>query len=96
MNMDQLVLDGRNRVIAELESDFPVLNICDVHDWLDSTLGIDTLYMDWTEQSKHILKFCENFQVYLYEVPGEDFNEYDGIQKAQALGYKGVVLSSLS
>ncbi len=43
-----------------------------------------------------VLKFCENFQVYLYEVPGEDFNEYAGIEKAKSLGYKGVVLSSLS
>ena len=94
--MDQLVLEGRNRVIAELESDFPVLNIDDVHDWLDYTLGINTMYMNWAEQSKEIMKFCENFQVYLYEVPGEDFSEYDGIEKAKSLGYKGVVLSSLS
>ena len=96
MNMDQLVLEGRNRVIAELESDFPVLNICDVHDWLDYTLGINTMYMNWAEQSKHIKKFCENFQLYLYEVPGEDFNEYSGMSQAMDLGFKGVVLSSLS
>lgn len=96
MNMNELVLEGRNRVVAELQSEFPVLNICDVHDWLDYTLGINTMYMDWAEQSKHIKKFCENFQVYLYEVPGEDFNEFIGIEKANSLGYKGVILSSLS
>jgi hypothetical protein len=87
---------GRNKVVAELQNEFPVLNICDVHDWIKVTLGIDLFELDWEDESKEIVKFCENFQVYLYEVPGEDFNEYDGIQKAQALGYKGVVLSSLS
>ena len=94
--MDQLVLEGRDRVIAELESDFPVLNICDVHDWMKATLGIDTLYMDWAEQSKQIMTFCENFRLYLYEVPGEDFSEFVGIEEAKSLGFKGVVLSSLS
>lgn len=96
MNMDQLVLEGRDRVIAELESEFPVLNICDVCDWLNGTLGIDMMTMDWTEESKHILKFCENFQLYLYEVPAEDFSKFMAIEQAQVLGYKGVVLSSLS
>ena len=94
--MNQLVLEGRDRIIAELESDFPVLNICDVHDWMKATLGIDTLYMDWAEQSKQIMTFCENFRLYLYEVPGEDFNEFVGIEEAKSLGFKGVVLSSLS
>ncbi len=94
--MDQLVLEGRDRVIAELQSEFPVLNICDVHDWMKATLGIDTLYMDWAEQSEEIMRFCMNFQLYLYEVPGEDFNEYSGMSQAIDLGFKGVVLSSLS
>ena len=94
--MDQLVLEGRDRVIAELQSEFPVLNICDVHDWMKATLGIDTLYMDWAEQSKQIMTFCENFRLYLYEVPGEDFSEFVGIEEAKSLGFKGVVLSSLS
>ncbi len=25
---------GRNKVVAELQNEFPVLNICDVHDWI--------------------------------------------------------------
>ena len=96
MNMSELVLEGRNRVVAELQNEFPVLNICDVHDWIKVTLGIDLFELDWEDESKEIVKFCENFQVYLYEVPGEDFNEYAGIEKAKSLGFKGVVLSSLS
>jgi len=32
---------GRNKVVAELQNEFPVLNICDVHDWIKVTLGID-------------------------------------------------------
>ena len=96
MNMDQLVLEGRDRVIAELESEFPVLNICDVYDWINTALGIDLFQLDPIEESKQIMTFCENFRLYLYEVPGEDFSEFVGIEKAKSLGYKGVVLSSLS
>ena len=87
---------GRNKVIAELENEFPVLNICDVHDWIKVTLGIDLFELDWIGQSEQVLRFCENFRLYLYEVSGDEFNEYAGIEKAKSLGYKGVVLSSLS
>ena len=87
---------GRNKVIAELENEFPVLNICDVHDWIKVTLGIDLFELDWIGQSEQVLRFCENFRLYLYEVSGDEFNEYTGIEKAKSLGYKGVVLSSLS
>ncbi len=87
---------GRNKVVAELQNEFPVLNICDVHDWIKVTLGIDLYELDWIGESEQVLRFCDNFRLYLYEVPGEDFNEYTGIEKAKSLGYKGVVLSSLS
>ena len=87
---------GRNRAVAELENEFPVLNICDVHDWIKVTLGIDLYELDWIGESEQVLRFCENFRLYLYEVPGDEFNEYAGIEKAKSLGYKGVVLSSLS
>lgn len=96
MNMDQLVLEGRDRVIAELESEFPVLNICDVWDWFKSTLNVDINQLDWVGECNHILTFCENFRLYLYEVPGDRFSEWEGIEKAKSMGYKGVVLSSLS
>ena len=87
---------GRNKVVAELENEFPVLNICDVHDWIKVTLGIDLYELDWIGESEQVLRFCENFRLYLYEVSGDEFNEFIGIEKAKSLGYKGVVLSSLS
>ena len=95
-NVTMYEMEGRNRVVSELENEFSVLNICDVSDWFKVTLGIDMLYMDWAEESKHIKKFCENFQLYLYEVPGDRFYEWEGIEMAKSKGYKGVILSSLS
>ena len=89
-------MEGRNRVVSELENEFAVLNICDVSDWFKVTMGIDMMFMDWAEESKHIQKFCENFQLYLYEMPGDTFYEWEGIEMAKSKGYKGVILSSLS
>ena len=33
-NAMDTMLEGRNRTIAELENEFPMLNICDVMDWI--------------------------------------------------------------
>ena len=95
-NVTQYEMEGRNRVVSELEREFAVLNICDVSDWFKVTMGVDFMELDWESESKHIRKFCENFQLYLYEVPGDRFNEYTGMSQAINLGFKGVILSSLS
>jgi hypothetical protein len=89
-------MEGRNRVVSELENEFAVLNICDVSDWFKVTMGVDFIELGWEAECKHIQKFCENFQLYLYEVPGDRFYEWEGIEKAKSMGYKGVILSSLS
>ena len=95
-NYTMYELEGRNRVVSELENDFAVLNICDVWDWFNLTLDVDVMELDWKGECKHIKKFCENFRLYLYEVPGDMFYEWEGIEKAKSMGYKGVILSSLS
>jgi hypothetical protein len=95
-NVTQYEIEGRNRVVAELENKFAVLNICDVSDWFKVTMGVDFMELDWQGECNHILKFCENFRLYLYEVPGDRFYEWEGIEKAKSMGYKGVILSSLS
>jgi hypothetical protein len=95
-NIMDNMLEGRNRVVSELENDFAVLNICDVWDWYKVTMGIDIMELDWAGECNHILKFCENFRLYLYEKPKEDFFEWEGIEKAKGMGFKGVILSSLS
>jgi hypothetical protein len=95
-NVTQYEMDGRNRVVSELENEFAVLNICDVWDWFKVSLNVDIMELDWNGECNHILTFCENFRLYLYEVPGEKFYEWEGIEKAKSMGYKGVILSSLS
>ena len=92
------MLDGRNRTIAELEKDFPMLNICDVMDWIYSTFapGKESWEMSYEWETKKLKEFCRNFNVYLYEKPRESFFKWEGIEKAKSMGYKGVILSSLS
>lgn len=96
LEMAEAVERGRQRVIAELENEFAVLNICDVWDWFEITLGVKAIELDWAGECNHILKFCENFNLYLYEKPRDNFFEWEGIEKARKMGYKGVVLSNLS
>lgn len=84
------------RVIDELAKPFSVLNICDVWDWMEWSLGVRLEDLDWAGECNHILTFCNNFRLYLYEVPGDKFYEWEGIEKGKGMGYSGVVLSSLS
>ena len=97
-NVTQYEIEGRNRVIAELENEFAVLNICDVSDWIYSTFapGKQCWEMDYEWETQHLMTFIRNFNVYLYEKPHESFFEWEGIEKAKSMGYKGVILSSLS
>jgi len=97
-NTMDIMLEGRNRVIAELENEFPILNICDVSDWIISTFapGKQSWEMDYKWETQKLKEFCANFQVYLYEKPRESFYEWEGIEEAQKGGYKGVILSDLS
>lgn len=95
--MDKFVLDNSVKVTEELGRDgFKVLNICHVWDWMEVNLGIKLMELDWEGECKHIQKFCDNFELYLYEVPGDRFYEWEGIEIAQKKGFKGVILSSLS
>ena len=89
-------ISGRFRTINELEKGFPILNICDVMDWIYTTFGKEPYSQSWDWECKRLKEFCENFDVYLYEMPREKFFKWEGIQLAEEGGYKGVILSDLS
>ena len=97
-NIMDMLLEGRNRVIAELENEFAVLNICDVSDWIMYTFapGKQSWEMDYEWETQHLMTFIRNFNVYLYEKPRESFFEWEGIEEARKGGYRGVILSDLS
>ena len=89
---------GRDRVIEELEKDSPILNICDVMDWIYFTFcpqknRWDMSY-DW--ESQKLKEFSQNFGMFLYEKPREEFFPQLGILEAEERGYRGVILSDLS
>ena len=89
---------GRYRVIEELEKDSPILNICDVMDWIYFTFcpqknRWDMSY-DW--ESQKLKEFSQNFGMFLYEKPRKEFFPQLGILEAEERGYRGVILSDLS
>ena len=98
MNLKQLSMEeGKNRVITQLgEEEFPILNICDVMDWIYVTFGKEAWSMSWEWESEKVKEFCNNFGVYLYEKPRDSFFKWEGIEEAEKGGYKGVILSDLS
>jgi len=89
-------ISGRNRTITELENPFPILNICDVMDWIYTTFDKEAWSMSYEWECQKLKEFCNNFDVYLYEMPREKFFKWEGIQLAEEGGYKGVILSDLS
>ena len=97
-NTMDTMLDGRNRTIAELEKDFPMLNICDVMDWVYSTFapGKEIWEMSYEWETQKVMEFCRNFNVYLYEKPRCSFFKWEGIEEAEKGRYKGVIFSDLS
>ena len=97
-NTMDTMLDGRNRTIAELEKDFPMLNICDVMDWVYSTFapGKEIWEMSYEWETQKVMEFCKNFNVYLYEKPRCSFFKWEGIEEAEKGRYKGVIFSDLS
>lgn len=98
MNLKQLdMIEGRNRVIKQLgEEEFPILNICDVMDWIYTTFDKEAWSMSWEWETEKVKEFCHNFEVYLYEKPREAFFKWEGIEEAERGGWKGVILSDLS
>lgn len=91
------MMEARQRVISLIESGkFQVYNICDVMDWIYSTFGVKPLQMDYGWETDRLIEFCNNFDLYLYEKPREEFFEWEGIQQAQRAGRRGVILSDLS
>jgi hypothetical protein len=87
---------GRDRVIEELEKPFPILNICDVMDWIYVTFDKEMWSQTWEWECEKVKQFCENFNVYLYEKPRQSFFEWEGIEEAEKGGFKGVIFSDLS
>jgi hypothetical protein len=88
--------EGRDRVVRELEENTPVLNICDVMDWIYWTWEKEPFSMPYEWESKKIEQFCKNFQLYLYEESRENFSPYVGADRVSRGRYKGVVLGDLS
>jgi hypothetical protein len=89
---------GRDRVIEELEKPFPILNICDVMDWIYFTFASDMQpwEMPYEWETQKLKEFSSNFGVFLYEQPRENFFPQMGILEAEERGYRGVILSDLS
>ncbi len=98
MNLKQLSMEeGKRRVITQLgEEEFPILNICDVMDWIYLTFDKEAWSMSWEWECQKVREFCQNFGVYLYEKPREDFFKWEAVEEAEKGGYKGVILSDLS
>ena len=95
-NAMNMLLEGRNRTIAELENDFPMLNICDVMDWIYFTFGKEAWSMSYEWETQKLKEFCRNFNVYLYEKPRCSFFKWEGVEEAEKGNYRGVVFSDLS
>ena len=87
---------GRDRTIEGLEKPFPILNICDVMDWIYFTFGKEAWSMSYDWETQRLMEFCNNFNVYLYEKPRESFFKWEGIEEAEKGRYKGVIFSDLS
>ncbi len=87
---------GRDRVIEELEKPFPILNICDVMDWIYFTFKKEAYSMPYDWETEKLKEFSQNFGVFLYERPREDYFPQEGVLEAEERGYRGVILSDLS
>ena len=87
---------GRDIVVEELETTFPILNICDVMDWIYWTFEKKPFSQTWEWESTKVKEFCANFRVYLYEECRENFFPHRGVVEAKERGYRGVILSDLS
>ena len=87
---------GRDRVIEELEKGFPILNICDVMDWIYFTFRKEPYSQSYEWETQKLREFSQNFGVFLYEKPREDYFPQLGVLEAEERGYRGVILSDLS
>jgi len=87
---------GRDRVIEELEKPFPILNICDVMDWIYFTFNKEAYSESYEWETQKLKEFSQNFGVFLYEKPREDYFPQLGVLEAEERGYRGVILSDLS
>ena len=94
--IDLEVYRGFDRTIKELEKPFPIINICDVMDWIYFTFSQPLYSMGYDWETEKLKEFCNNFGLYLYEKPREDFFEWEGVEEAEEAGRKGVILSNLS
>jgi hypothetical protein len=84
------------RISAQLNDEFAVLNICDVMDVIYAEAGKQYWETTYAWECKKVKEFCKKFGVYLYEKPKENFDKWEGIEEATKGGYRGVILSNLS
>lgn len=56
----------------------------------------DMMRMNWKEESKLVIDWCEENNYHYYAAPKEDFFAWEGIQEAEDKGCVGVVLENLS
>jgi len=91
------MLAGRNKVIDQINTgEFQIYNICNVMDWIYTTFNTTWAETSYEWECEKLKEFCNNFGLYLYEKPREDFFEWEGVEEAQKAGKMGVILSDLS
>ncbi len=95
--MNTEMLAGRNKVIDQINTgEFQIYNICNVMDWIYTTFNTTWAETSYEWECEKLKEFCNNFGLYLYEKPREDFFEWEGVEEAQKAGKMGVILSDLS
>ena len=95
--MNTEMLAGRNKVIDQINTgEFQIYNICNVMDWIYTTFNTTYMENGYEWECEKLKEFCNNFGLYLYEKPREDFFEWEGVDEAYKGGHKGVILSDLS
>lgn len=61
--------------------------------WADNSRFVED---DIDTQNRRFAKWCKRRRLHYYARPREDFFEFEAIEEAKKLGFKGVVLEDLS
>lgn len=87
-----------NNMYKGNDTGFIGINICDLMDYIYKTHapGKQFWEMPYEWECEMVKEFCDRNNLYLYEVPNEQYSEWEGVMLAQASMAAGVVLSNLS
>lgn len=56
----------------------------------------DQMMMSWDEETDLVLSWANENDYYVYSRPKDEFFRWEGIELAEAGGYKGVIFENLS